>query len=243
MLERARCPSPLFEFSLHCAAEWIGAHHNLLLEGAETSTVAVLRLVAPVLPAPVMWKRPGAPFSFPADEIGTLILEDVDGLSPEEQTHLLRWIEARPRTKIVSTTARPLFALVEAGRFDIALYYRLNVILLHLDSVLIRPYQTKAGETGLMSATILDSALPPSPACPRCRSSVTRLLPYVSQQAAVDYYCCDPCGHLWTRLKRAPEPAETRAFDGRVHSSAEGAPGPTRDRRADDPAAAIQRIG
>ena len=141
MLERARCPSPLFEFSLHCAAEWIGAHHNLLLEGAETSTVAVLRLVAPVLPAPVMWKRPGAPFSFPADEIGTLILEDVDGLSPEEQTHLLRWIEARPHTKIVSTTARPLFALVETGRFDVALYYRLNVILLHLDSVLIRPYQ------------------------------------------------------------------------------------------------------
>jgi hypothetical protein len=222
MLERARCSSPLFEFSLHCAAEWIGAHHNLLLEGAETSTVAVLRLVAPDLRAPVMWKRPGVPFAFPADEIGTLILEDVDGLSPEEQTRLLRWIEAKPLTKIVSTTARPLFALVEAGRFDIALYYRLNVILLHLDSALIRPYQTKAGETGFMAATVSNPTLPPMQVCPRCRSSITRLIPYVSQQATVDYYCCDPCGHLWTQLKCAPEPTESRA-DGRVHSSAEGA--------------------
>jgi Sigma-54 interaction domain len=214
MLERARCPSPLFEFSLHFAAEWIGAHHNLLLEGAEASTVAVLRLVAPDLPAPVMWKRPGAPFSFSAADVGTLILQDVDGLSPEEQTQLLKQTEARPHAKIVSTTAHPLFALVERGRFDIALYYRLNVILLHLDSALIRPYQTKAGEAGLMAATVLNPTLPPSQACPRCRSSVTRLIPYVSEQATVDYYCCDPCGHLWTQLKCAPEPTETRAFDG-----------------------------
>jgi hypothetical protein len=216
MLDSARRPSPLFEFSLHCAAEWLGAHHNLLLEGAETSTVAVLRLVAPDLRAPVMWTRPGAPFPFPADEIGTLILEEVDGLSPEEQTHLLKWIEARPHTKTVSTTAHPLFALVERGRFDIALYYRLNVILLRLDSVLIRPYQTNAGETGLMAATISDSTPPPSSACPRCQSSVTRLLPYVSQQATVDYYCCDPCGHLWTRLKCAPEPTATDTRNRRI---------------------------
>jgi Sigma-54 interaction domain len=140
MIERARCPAPLFDFSLLCAAEWLSAHHNLLLEGAETSTAPVLRLVAPNLRAPVMWKRSGAPFELPASEAGALILEDVDRLSPVEQTRLRRWIEARPRTKIVSTTAHALFALVEHGHFDVALYYRLNVILLHLDSVLIRPY-------------------------------------------------------------------------------------------------------
>ena len=134
MIERARCPSPLFEFGLLCAAEWLGAHHNLLLEGAETSTAPVLRLVAPNLRAPVMWTRPGAPFELPASEVGALILEDVDGLSPVEQAQLLRWIEARPCTKIVSTTAPPLFALVERGHFDVALYYRLNVILLRGDN-------------------------------------------------------------------------------------------------------------
>ena len=210
MIERARCPSPLFEFSLLCAAEWLGAHHNLLLEGVKTSTAPVLHLMAPNLRAPVTWKRSGAPFELPASEVGALILEDVDGLSPVEQTRLHRWIEAKPRTKIVSTTAYRLFALVEHGHFDVELYYRLNVILLPLDSVLIRHCETNAGETALLAATVPDGTRPPSPACPHCQSSATRILPYVSHLAAVDYYCCDPCGHLWTRLKCAREPTEAR---------------------------------
>jgi hypothetical protein len=33
----------------------------------------------------------------------------------------------------VCTTARPLFGLVVSGLFDVDLYYRLNVMLLHVD--------------------------------------------------------------------------------------------------------------
>jgi transcriptional regulator of aromatic amino acid metabolism len=33
----------------------------------------------------------------------------------------------------VCTTARPLFGLVVGGLFDVDLYYRLNVMLLHVD--------------------------------------------------------------------------------------------------------------
>lgn len=205
MLDRARYPSPLFEFSLHCPAEWIGAHHNILIEGPETSTAPILRVLASDLRAPLMWLRAGIPFEAPGADVGALILQDVDGLSTEDQSRLHGWIDARPLTKIVSTTTHRLFALVECGRFDVDLYYRMNVILLRIDSVLIPSHQNNIGETGLMAATG-PSRTPPALACPHCHSPITRFLPYVSQQAAVDYYCCDPCGHLWTRLKREREP-------------------------------------
>ena len=124
--------SPLLEFSLHCTAEWRSPQHNVLLEGPAASTDAVLRLLAPHLHA-VMWKPRGAPFEVPAGDIGALILQDVDGLSAQDQSQLLTWIDANPDVQIVSTTAYRLFALVARGRFDAALYYRLNVILLNVD--------------------------------------------------------------------------------------------------------------
>ncbi len=126
-------PSPLLEFSLHCTAEWRSPHHNVMLEGSEVSTDAVLRLLAPHLRAPVIWKARGTPFAAPAGDVGALILQDVDGLNTEEQTRLLTWVDVRPHTQVVSTTAHRLFALVARGCFDAALYYRLNVILLNVD--------------------------------------------------------------------------------------------------------------
>jgi sigma54-dependent transcription regulator len=105
----------------------------VLLEGPAASTDAVLRLLAPHLRGPVMWKTRGVPFDVPAGDIGALILQDVDGLSAHEQSRLLTWIDARPDAQIISTTAYRLFGLVARGRFDAALYYRLNVILLNVD--------------------------------------------------------------------------------------------------------------
>jgi hypothetical protein len=125
--------SPLLEFSLHCTAEWRSPQHNVLLEGPATSTDAVLRILAPHLQGPVMWKPRGAAFEVPAGDVGALILQDVDGLSAQEQSRLLTWIDANPDVQIVSTTEYRLFALVARGCFDAALYYRLNVILLNVD--------------------------------------------------------------------------------------------------------------
>jgi hypothetical protein len=105
----------------------------VLLEGPAASTDAVLRLLAPHLHAPVIWKPRGAPFEVPAGEVGALILQDVYDLSTQEQSRLLAWIDANPDVQIVSTTAYRLFALVARRRFDAALYYRLNVILLNVD--------------------------------------------------------------------------------------------------------------
>lgn len=134
MIHSARLDhSPLLEFSLHCTAEWRSPQHNVLLEGPAASTDAVLRLLAPHLHAPVIWKPRGAPFEFPAGEVGALILQDVYDLTTQEQSRLLTWIDANPDVQIVSTTACRLFALVARHRFDTALDHRLNVILLNVD--------------------------------------------------------------------------------------------------------------
>ena len=125
--------TPLLEFSLHCTAEWRSPQHNVLLEGSEASTAAVLRVLAPHLRSPVVWLRSGARFELPCGNVGALILEDVDRVSEEEQARLLTWIDATPGAQIVSTTAARLFTLVACGRFDPALYYRLNVVLLNVD--------------------------------------------------------------------------------------------------------------
>jgi hypothetical protein len=94
----------------------------------------------------------GAAFAFPLGEVGALILWDVEALGPQEQTGLLAWIDAHPRTTIVSTTAHLLFACVARELFDAELYYRLNVLLLSADM------ETSAHGTardGAHAATIL----------------------------------------------------------------------------------------
>jgi len=124
--------SPLLAFSFRSTVEWRCPRHNVLLEGPEASTLAVLRLLQPHLPAPVIHRAKGAPFQVPSGEVGALILEDVGGLGAEEQARLLAWIDLRPLTQIVSTTAYPLFAFVTGGGFDASLYYRLNIIVVEV---------------------------------------------------------------------------------------------------------------
>lgn len=124
--------SPLLAFSFRSTVEWRSPRHNVLLEGPEASTVAVLRLLQAHLPEPVIRKPQGSPLELPAGDVGTLILEEVSDLSGEEQTRLLAWIDCRSHTQIVSTTARPLFARVARGFFDASLYYRLNVIVVEV---------------------------------------------------------------------------------------------------------------
>jgi len=124
--------SPRFPVSVD-AIDWCRAPHNLLLEGPRASTEATLRRLAPRLRGPVKWMRRGAAFALPLGEVGALILRDVGALGPQEQTGLLTWSDAHPRSTIVSTTAHPLFAFVARELFDAELYYRLNVLLLSDD--------------------------------------------------------------------------------------------------------------
>jgi hypothetical protein len=106
---------------------------NVLLEGTVTATDTVLRLLQPNLGAPIQWHRPNGPLDLPAGRTRTLILRDAAALSGDDQGRLLEWSrDTGSGTQIISTTARPLFALVAAGSFDAALYYRLNIMLLRV---------------------------------------------------------------------------------------------------------------
>ena len=110
----------------------ISAGANVLLEGDRHQTDAAILQLLPHLRAPIYYRRTG-------DELAllnecTVILRDVDTLRDSEQKQLYDWLVHKPDSvQTVSTTANPLFSLVQDGHFESDLYYRLNVILLRLD--------------------------------------------------------------------------------------------------------------
>jgi len=106
---------------------------NVLIEGTEDATDAVLRQLQPHIREPIASHQPPATLDLPSGEIRALILKNAAALSSYQQRHLLAWMqETGSRTRIISTSPRSLFTLVESGCFDAALYYRLNVLLLRV---------------------------------------------------------------------------------------------------------------
>jgi hypothetical protein len=130
--------SPQGGLDLVATPEWDSlctTRHNVLLEGPDESTDGAVHFLAPYLRRPVVWKPSEAPFALPAGECGALVLQNVAALGRQEQSDLLRWLDgASERKQVVATTTQPLFPLVVRGLFDEALYYRLNVVLLSVDS-------------------------------------------------------------------------------------------------------------
>src|SRR5437868_3893657 len=126
---------PAVDFSVLGSADtdlWILREQrcNVLLEGAVADTDAALRSR---FDEPLRCSQPLSPLHLPADGADSFILRDAASLSRVDQRRLLDWMnDAGCETQIVSTAARPLFELVSAGLFDAALYYRLNVVLLHV---------------------------------------------------------------------------------------------------------------
>jgi hypothetical protein len=111
-------------------------HPNVLIGGRPEATAAALGALQSVFrPNVVHWKA-GVASPLPLDETArTLILDDVDALSLEEQRQFLRWLrEGGGKVQVVSTTATPLWPLVELGKYDLSLYYALNVVYLNLSS-------------------------------------------------------------------------------------------------------------
>jgi hypothetical protein len=103
---------------------------NLLLIGTGRVMQHILKLLLPVLDEPISTWRPGDLLILPsAAHAGTIILDGVSALTPDDQHRLLAWSDHAPRrTRVVSTAAASVFPLVEAGAFNDTLYYRLNVV-------------------------------------------------------------------------------------------------------------------
>lgn len=115
----------------------LGEHsHNVLIEGPVAATDAVRLLLQPHFREPTLSNRPQGPLELPSSGTRTLILRDVGALNGEDQRRLLEWLGGMgSHAQVVSTTEQSLFALVAGGLFDVMLYYRLNVMLLHLGSM------------------------------------------------------------------------------------------------------------
>jgi len=95
-------------------------------------------------------------------EGGTLLLDEVDALSPAAQVKLLRFLQDReyrrigsPKTRvadvrILAATNADLTSLIEAKRFRGDLYYRLNILSLSLP-----PLRERAGDVAFLAEHFL----------------------------------------------------------------------------------------
>ncbi len=109
------------------------ARPNVLLAGPPALTAPAVAGVTMFAEEPVTVMSQADAFVLPDDVRGTLVIEEVARLTSDEQQRLLAWLDAADtRTQIVSTTAQPLYALVEVGQFLDRLYYRLNVVKIGL---------------------------------------------------------------------------------------------------------------
>lgn len=96
-------------------------------------------------------KRDGKPGLFEAADKGTLFLDEIGELTPAMQAKLLRVVQEKEvvrvggtRTvkvdvRILSATNRDLRAMVDEKAFRIDLYYRLNVVPIHIPPLRERP--------------------------------------------------------------------------------------------------------
>jgi hypothetical protein len=103
---------------------------NALLIGPRHVTGRLVRSLRLQLAPPIIRVVPHVQLVLPgADQVGTIILEDVGRLDTAAQMYLLGWLEgAVPRTRMIGTSTIPLLPMVATGIFDGALYYRLNLV-------------------------------------------------------------------------------------------------------------------
>jgi sigma-54-interacting transcriptional regulator len=103
---------------------------NALIIGDHVAVLRVLGIVWPSLKKSVRWVE-ATRLSLPLEFGGTLILEEGDRLIERDQTALLGWLNDHGRSaRVLTTSSRPLFPLVEAGSFLDSLYYRLNHVVI-----------------------------------------------------------------------------------------------------------------
>jgi hypothetical protein len=103
---------------------------RLLITGDANGLAGVLPVIDRSFPPPIHLFDPTTIRLLPSFARGTVLLTGIDRLAAAEQNHLFDWLTehgARHRW-IVSTSAAPLWPLVERGLFRADLFYRLNLL-------------------------------------------------------------------------------------------------------------------
>ena len=105
------------------------ARVNVLAIGPDDRTDQLLEALRPSLKHPVAELQGGEPLALPSREVGTLLLSNLQALTPAEQGQLFEalndWLS---EAQVISTSATGLMPLVRGGAFLEPLYYRLNTI-------------------------------------------------------------------------------------------------------------------
>ena len=104
---------------------------NVLVTGPRDAFSSFIQSARSEMLEPIASVAGSAPLCFDAR---TIILTDVDTLGVAEQRRLTQWMNEpqNSRAQIISSTSVSLFSLVEAGRFDGDLFYRLNIVHLKI---------------------------------------------------------------------------------------------------------------
>jgi hypothetical protein len=108
---------------------------NVLIYGSRGSTDAFLSSLSAHYSAPLR-ELPVASLCGHADiSARTAVVRDIANFSRSDQEMLLGWLDRSERsTQLIATTDRPLLHLVDTGRFDARLFYRLNTVYLDLNA-------------------------------------------------------------------------------------------------------------
>ena len=108
---------------------------NGLLVGPRELTAAAIAEIGHGLRRPVVWWSPERSAEVPDLDAGTLVIRDVDGLDSRQQEELARWIAVHSRgVQVLGLTREPLYEQVAAGRFSTSLYYRLNTVVVEIQT-------------------------------------------------------------------------------------------------------------
>ncbi len=102
---------------------------NTVMVGEPPAVMRALTIGWLTLRRPVAWCET-TQLRLPTGPVGTFIVWRANELTPDDQRHLLHWMESFPSTRVIARSSRALFPSVEQGMFSADLYLRLNGVLL-----------------------------------------------------------------------------------------------------------------
>jgi hypothetical protein len=125
---RAAAGAPKVDYPYR-AGGWY-ASLRLLVTGDRAALARVPPIIDRHCPGPIHLYDAATIPLVPSFSRGTVLLSEVDRLSPTDQDRLFDWLteHSAGHPWIVATSTAPLWPLVECGTFRTDLFYRLNLI-------------------------------------------------------------------------------------------------------------------
>jgi hypothetical protein len=111
------------------------ASSNVWFKGDRGTTADLVDALRPHLAEPVIIVRSGDSLVLPnVNEVGTLVLLDVEALGLGDQHRLNAWLDrSGSRPRMISASRASVLPMIQAGTFLESLYYRLNTLCLDVD--------------------------------------------------------------------------------------------------------------